>query len=267
MAPPLDDTDSGISRVSDPLPIQRPLFRFRWQRGELALSGHTRSLAHEDHLVEIAGSRYPQAQLDADFLPLGVVPAHWADSTTHVLNLLAETSSADATMSTSDLTVRAVIDDELRWQSQLEKIRTVFPPGIAIKTDVILVDRNVSVSTICARAFAAFNSGPINFEESTVEFRSSAYPRLDRAIGLAKACANSHVSITGHTDASGDKSWNQHLSLKRANAVADYIAKGGVVRDRLRISGVGSSVPIADNETRYGRSMNRRIEISFTVRD
>jgi OOP family OmpA-OmpF porin len=71
--------------------------------------------------------------------------------------------------------------------------------------------------------------------------------------------------VTGHTDASGDETWNQRLSLKRANAVADYVATGGVARSRLTVAGVGSSMPIADDNTRYGRSLNRRIEIALSV--
>jgi OOP family OmpA-OmpF porin len=116
---------------------------------------------------------------------------------------------------------------------------------------------------MCERAFSLLHPGPIKFEESSADFRSSAYPSLDRIIALANACGDSRISITGHTDASGSDAWNKILSLKRANAVGDYIVKGGVHRNRLRISGVGSGVPMADESTRFGRSLNRRIEIDL----
>ena len=71
--------------------------------------------------------------------------------------------------------------------------------------------------------------------------------------------------MTGHTDASGSEGWNQHLSMQRAQAVGDYLVSGGVDRARLLLAGVGSSSPIADDSTRYGRSLNRRIDIELSL--
>jgi outer membrane protein OmpA-like peptidoglycan-associated protein len=67
--------------------------------------------------------------------------------------------------------------------------------------------------------------------------------------------------ITGHTDSSGDESWNERLSLERANTVATYIEGGGIAATRLIVAGAGSSEPIAENDTSYSRSLNRRIEV------
>jgi outer membrane protein OmpA-like peptidoglycan-associated protein len=49
--------------------------------------------------------------------------------------------------------------------------------------------------------------------------------------------------------------------------VGDYIVDGGVERARLLVAGAGSSAPIADDSTRYGRSLNRRIEIKLSSID
>ena len=53
------------------------------------------------------------------------------------------------------------------------------------------------------------------------------------------------------------------MSQARAQAVADYLIANGVAADRLVVEGRGSSEPIADNDTRYGRSLNRRIEFGL----
>ena len=53
------------------------------------------------------------------------------------------------------------------------------------------------------------------------------------------------------------------LSLARAGAVAAYLDSRGIAKERLVVVGAGSSLPVADNATRYGRSINRRIEIQF----
>jgi len=267
IAPLLDNGDVLDWPVSEPLAAQSPHFRIQRQRGELALSGHTVSRRHEQALLQVAKSTYPDSRIITTFQPLGIVPDYWATSTEQVLHLLQESSSAEAIMSTDELRIRSVTADEQGWGIRLETIREAVPDDMTVSTDTILIDPAVSLTLICERAFESFDSGPINFEESSVAFRSSAYPRLDRVIALADACYESRILITGHSDASGSESWNQQLSVWRANAVGDYIANGGIKRERLQISGVGSAEPIADDSTRYGRSLNRRIEIVLSLND
>lgn len=265
IAPLLDTGDVLDSPLGEPLTAQSPQFQIQRQQGELAMSGHTASRRHEQALLQVAESAYPDSQIITTFQPLGIVPDYWAASTAQVLQLLQESSSAEAILSTDELKIRGVIADERRWGIRLGAVKEAVPGDMKLSTDTILVDPGVSLTLICERAFEAFDSGPINFEESSVAFRSSAYPRLDRVIALADACYESQVLITGHSDASGSESWNQQLSVRRANAVGDYIANGGIKRERLQISGVGSAEPIADDSTRYGRSLNRRIEIVLSL--
>lgn len=124
-------------------------------------------------------------------------------------------------------------------------------------------DHTANVAALCARAFANYNAGPVNFDESATTFRSSAVPVLQRIVALANACRNAAITITGHTDSSGDERWNVRLSLARAEAIADYLARQGIASERLIATGAGSSSPVADNTTRYGRGLNRRIEFAF----
>lgn len=71
-----------------------------------------------------------------------------------------------------------------------------------------------------------------------------------------------HVTITGHTDSTGPEEYNQKLSERRANAVADYMASSlGVDRARMQVSGEGEANPVASNDTREGRAQNRRVEV------
>jgi outer membrane protein OmpA-like peptidoglycan-associated protein len=261
VAPLLDNAATDDSSAGDAFPAQRPHFQIRWQQGELELSGHTSSQEHEQALRQVAESEYPGSRVTTNFQPLGIVPDYWAGSTAQVLFLLQASSSAEATLSTNELKIRSVIVDEPDWKKRLKALEETMPADMEVSADTILVDPTVSVPAICGRAFESFDSGRINFEESSVDFRPSAYPRLDRLIALANACQESQIAITGHTDASGNEAWNQLLSVRRASAVGDYVANGGISQNRLQISGVGSAEPVADDSTRYGRSLNRRIEI------
>ena len=97
--------------------------------------------------------------------------------------------------------------------------------------------------------------------------RPSAYSELERVVALAAACRDATIAITGHTDSSGNEDWNLSLSLQRARAVGDWLVDRGVEADRIVVLGSGSSDPIASNETRYGRSLNRRIDIALAYDD
>jgi len=255
--------DATDATSTDPVPTPTLNFSIEWRQDRLGLSGHTTSKKHEEDLLKVAASAFPGSPVVTEFVPLGVVPEHWEDTTAQITYLLAVTSSAEAVLSKDTLTVRGVIVDDLAWQSRLDAVHQAMPKHLAIESDTILVSDDSNVLGLCTRAFTDFETGPIYFEESNATFRSSAYPRLDRVIALAKACATHSITITGHTDSSGSKTANQSLSAKRATAVGNYIAGGGVDNARLTIIGAGSVQPIADNATRYGRSLNRRIEIDF----
>ena len=137
------------------------------------------------------------------------------------------------------------------------------PPAESAELAVTKPDQPANVAALCARAYADHHAGPVNFDESATTFRSSAVPVLQRIVALANACRNATIEITGHTDSSGDERWNVRLSLARAEAIADYLVRQGIAPERLIATGAGSSTPVADNTTRYGRGLNRRIEFAF----
>lgn len=72
---------------------------------------------------------------------------------------------------------------------------------------------------------------------------------------------NTTVQVVGHTDSDGDAGYNQRLSERRANAVADVLLEGGVPFSRVRTFGRGENQPVASNLTEAGKRQNRRVEI------
>ena len=69
------------------------------------------------------------------------------------------------------------------------------------------------------------------------------------------------VALKGHTDSSGDASYNLTLSLRRARSVKDYLVnEWGLPESRIFAEGDGASSPVATNETAEGRRQNRRVE-------
>jgi outer membrane protein OmpA-like peptidoglycan-associated protein len=73
--------------------------------------------------------------------------------------------------------------------------------------------------------------------------------------------ADTAIRVSGHTDNTGSRQYNQNLSEKRADSVAEYLAAQGVARQRMVVQGQAFDQPIADNATAAGRAQNRRVEI------
>lgn len=69
------------------------------------------------------------------------------------------------------------------------------------------------------------------------------------------------LEIHGHTDSTGNSTYNQALSLRRAESVAGVFRDSLYRADQLKVMGFGSDKPIADNATEEGRSKNRRVDI------
>lgn len=82
---------------------------------------------------------------------------------------------------------------------------------------------------------------------------------LDEAAETLKK-TDRNVEIAGHTDNVGKHEYNMKLSLRRANAVKDYLVKKGISAGRITTNGYGPDKPIASNDTPEGRHKNRRIE-------
>ena len=103
--------------------------------------------------------------------------------------------------------------------------------------------------------------GNITFPTDSYNLRSDFYPVLN-SVGIVLAkYADTTLRVTGHTDNTGAKSYNQTLSERRAQSVADYLVTREVARQRMLVEGMGFSQPIADNGTTEGREMNRRTEL------
>jgi len=98
------------------------------------------------------------------------------------------------------------------------------------------------------------------------ELTAVSKQRIASTAGTLAATGITHLRIDGHTDNYGEAGYNQQLSLKRANAVAQQWAAGsGVPRANIVTRGLGTRVPVASNRTSQGRAQNRRVAIVITA--
>jgi OmpA-OmpF porin, OOP family len=107
------------------------------------------------------------------------------------------------------------------------------------------------------RVFLVF----FDWDRATVTAEGSRI--VQQAADAYKSGAPVQLQVTGYTDSSGSVGYNQRLSERRANAVADALARAGVARNDMMVSGRGKNdlrVPTADG---VREPQNRRVEIVF----
>ncbi len=73
----------------------------------------------------------------------------------------------------------------------------------------------------------------------------------------------SDLLILGHTDSIGTDAYNKSLSVRRADAAAEYLVAQGVARSRIGTGGLGEEEPVASNADDAGRQRNRRVEVAI----
>jgi len=109
-------------------------------------------------------------------------------------------------------------------------------------------------------------TGGSNFAFDKATLQPSAIDRLTTFSNEVKSSgvAPNTITITGHTDSIGSDAYNQSLSERRANSVADFLASQGLNRAKMQVSGRGESQPVASNKTKAGRAQNRRVDINVS---
>lgn len=105
--------------------------------------------------------------------------------------------------------------------------------------------------------------GNITFAFNSSNLQTQFYPVLDNVAGTLNQFNQTVIEVAGHTDSVGSDSYNQQLSVQRANSVAAYLNGKGVMQQRMIVVGAGETRPVASNDTDGGRAQNRRVEITI----
>jgi outer membrane protein OmpA-like peptidoglycan-associated protein len=105
-------------------------------------------------------------------------------------------------------------------------------------------------------------SSQLLFSVGKTTLRPESAKVLKQVSEILKAYPKNNVLVEGHTDSSGNAEYNLELSRLRAQAARDALVKnGGFDVKRFTVVGYGQTHPIADNATKSGRALNRRVEI------
>ncbi|RPI04383.1 MAG: hypothetical protein EHM64_10115 [Ignavibacteriae bacterium] len=147
------------------------------------------------------------------------------------------------------LRVKAAADAEARRVKDLADAEARRLADLKNKDTVIVL---VKGQTVVLRG--------VNFEFNKATLTGYSERILWKAYNAMVSNPDVRVVITGHTDNVGSQKYNQSLSLKRAQAVKNWLVEKGIDSKRMRTVGRGQNEPVASNETEEGRLENRRIE-------
>jgi outer membrane protein OmpA-like peptidoglycan-associated protein len=105
--------------------------------------------------------------------------------------------------------------------------------------------------------------GNITFPSGNANIDQSFLSVLDSVVLVLQEFNKTLIVVAGHTDSSGSNALNQSLSERRAQSVSTYLNNAGVIIDRIEVIGFGETQPVASNNTKAGKELNRRVEITL----
>ncbi len=99
------------------------------------------------------------------------------------------------------------------------------------------------------------------FDYDSYTLKDQSRIELDMLIDFLKENPSLKVEMSGHTDNTGTRQYNQDLSEQRAGEVVRYLLEHQVDQSRISHRGYGMEQPIESNDTEEGRAANRRTEL------
>ncbi|WP_041523885.1 OmpA family protein [Gilvimarinus agarilyticus] len=101
----------------------------------------------------------------------------------------------------------------------------------------------------------------LNFASGKADILPSSQPALDVILSYLQSAPEQQFYVVGHTDTTGEHTFNMQLSKDRAESIRATLVEQGVAETRLLAAGVGAMTPISTNASENGRAYNRRVEL------
>jgi len=121
--------------------------------------------------------------------------------------------------------------------------------------DVVVESEDITVTRTENVLTATFQSSMF-FDTGSDVLKAGAYSEMDRVSGVLRDYPQTRIRVEGHTDSKGSDVYNQALSQRRAQSVANALTQRGVSPSRMEVVGYGESQPISSDD-----AMNRRVNI------
>jgi outer membrane protein OmpA-like peptidoglycan-associated protein len=162
----------------------------------------------------------------------------------------------------------ALVGDQLQGQEQkqAEQQKAIEQQRAEIAKNQALLDelkkRNIEARETSRGV--TVNLPSVNFQFDSADLTPDGRDRVNQIAGIIKKDApDRRISVEGHAsrESAAQEAYNQRLSERRANTVADALENNGVSQSRVSARGLGTRSPLSSNETEEGRRQNRRVEV------
>jgi outer membrane protein OmpA-like peptidoglycan-associated protein len=162
----------------------------------------------------------------------------------------------------------ALVGDQLQGQEnkQKEQQRAIDQQQAEIEKNRALIEelkkRNIEARE--TNRGVAVNLPNVNFEFDSADLTRDGRNKVNQIADIIKRDApNRRITVEGHAsrESAAQEAYNQRLSERRANTVADALERDGVNDRNVTAQGLGTRAPIASNDTESGRQQNRRVEV------
>jgi outer membrane protein OmpA-like peptidoglycan-associated protein len=105
------------------------------------------------------------------------------------------------------------------------------------------------------------NMSDVLFDTGKYTLKEPAREKLAKISGIVISHPGLNLQVEGYTDITGGDELNQRLSEQRASTVREYLVGQGINPQNITAVGYGKTYPVASNDTREGRALNRRVEL------
>lgn len=162
----------------------------------------------------------------------------------------------------------ALVGDQLQGQEnkQKEQQKAIDQQRGEIEKNRALIEelrkRNIEAKETSRGVMV--NLPSVNFDFDSADLTSDGRNKVNQIADIIKRDApNRRVTVEGHAsrESAAQEAYNQRLSERRANTVADSLERSGVNGKNLSSQGLGTRAPVASNDSESGRQQNRRVEV------
>jgi len=162
----------------------------------------------------------------------------------------------------------ALIGDQLQGQEnrQKEQQKAIDQQRVEIEKNRALMEelRKQNIEAKETSRGVMVNLPNVNFEFDSADLTRDGRSKVDQIANIIKRDApNRRITVEGHAsrESAAAEAYNQRLSERRANTVADSLERNGVNGRNISSQGLGTRAPVASNDTESGRQQNRRVEV------
>jgi outer membrane protein OmpA-like peptidoglycan-associated protein len=162
----------------------------------------------------------------------------------------------------------ALIGDQLQGQEnkQKEQQKAIDQQHAELEKNRALIEelrkRNIEAKETSRGVMV--NLPSVNFEFDSADLSRDGRDKVNQIADIIKRDApNRRVTVEGHAsrESAAQEGYNQRLSERRANTVADSLERSGVNGRNISSQGLGTRAPVASNDNESGRQQNRRVEV------